>query len=99
MQRETYLEGSHKEKFRILKVCWMMYVLFPFRLNGISLLQNGIYYGLSLVFIGILFFRLVVKRVDGLYMRYIFEYLMILGVVTILAYFVQLLKIRMMIVI
>lgn len=90
--KERFLENDRGEKFRLLKLCWMMYVLFPFRLNGISTLQNLIYYGLSIVFVCIFFFQLNKRKVEGKYLSKVIGYLFILAIITIFAYVVPIVK-------
>ncbi len=89
---EKIIENNSNEKLRFLKICWMMYVLFPFRLNGIGVIQDLIYYAVSIGSIGILFFELNGKRTKRKYIINIFLYLLSLAIITVMAYFVPILK-------
>ena len=83
MQQVYYLFIDRK-KNSLIKILWMMYVLFPFRIKGISLLQNLVYYLFSIVLAGLVIMenRKGIYRVK--YLKSTFYYLFTLLLLTLL---------------
>ena len=74
-----------REHNNIIKIFWMMYILFPFRIKGYELIQNFIYYGLSLVSVGILVLLYQKRKHDKWINRNLVSYICTLIILTFIA--------------
>lgn len=78
-----YKENKQTEKFRLIRVLWLMYVLFPFYLRGIVVYQNIIFYGVSILFTVYFFYKLFSARIERGYISRYFLYLLLFLALTI----------------
>lgn len=75
-----------------IRTLWMMYVLFPFRLKGISIIQNIVYYGVSLLCVCLFVKSLFNSDVDKKYLYSYTMYLIIFLILVLLTYIVPITK-------
>lgn len=86
-------EKYHNNKlFGILKIFWMMYVLFPFRWNGISFIQNILYYGISIICLCIFIKKILAHYVEKSYCLDWILYLAIFIFLMLLTYIIPIKK-------
>lgn len=74
------------------KTLWMMYILFPFRLKGISFVQNAFYYGVTFICVFIFFKKLLNKKIKKKLFYPFFYYLTIFAFLILLSVLVPFFK-------
>lgn len=80
------LEINKEKILTTIKILWLMYIIFPFRIIGIDVFQRIIYYGISGILFVIFLRRLVKYRINTDYLRnFLFSFL-ILICLTLMAY-------------
>lgn len=75
-----------------IRTLWMMYVLFPFRLRGISIIQDIVYYGVSLICLCLFIKLLFESNVEKRYLYNYSMYLIIFLILVLLAYIIPITK-------
>lgn len=91
---EYLIEPNHSQSkvakhskvfFHVFKILWMMYILFPFRLKGIYIIQDAVYYGLSAIFVLIYLKKLFDSKRSKKIAYSIFSYLVIFSCLIVMA--------------
>lgn len=89
----NYLDSKQEPiKANWLKIIWMMYVLFPFNLKGISTFQTGVYYLLSVVFLFIVANKVLFGSNDKSYSINLFLFMFIIIILSFLAWIIPIIK-------
>lgn len=68
------------EKFKLIKILCLMYVLFPFKLKGVAMAQNVVYYSITTLFTIYFIYKLFSTKVNKSYVtRYLLFLLLFLS--------------------
>lgn len=79
-------------RYRLIKTLWLMYVLFPFRWQGVGAVQNALYYGISLICFLTVLYRLNKWQIRSSYLFNLLTYLGLFFILTIITAIVPFVK-------
>lgn len=84
--------GERPIRYRLIKTLWLMYVLFPFRWQGVGAVQNALYYGISLICFLTVLYRLNKWQIRSSYLFNLLTYLGLFFILTIITAIVPFVK-------
>lgn len=90
---ENQLKNNFQNRgFTLLKLFWMMYILFPFRLKGIAGIQNIFYYGVSIFCVGLFIYKLYHIQINKKYFVNFILFILVFLILMVLTYIIPIKK-------